>query len=70
MFEFDTFKPGTCCCGHAISEHLDFSDLFLAKRYVFATDFYLKRSQVNFLRRSLYRRSRWKIINSVAISSS
>jgi hypothetical protein len=31
MFEFDTFKPGTCCCGHSVSDHLDRVDCCLCK---------------------------------------
>jgi hypothetical protein len=31
MFEFDTFKPGTCCCNHSVAEHLDSSDLCLSR---------------------------------------
>ena len=46
MFEFDTFKPGTCCCNHSVAEHLDFSDLCLSRELCLCDRFLDKESKI------------------------
>ena len=45
-FEFDTFKPGTCCCNHSVAEHLDFSDLCLSRELCLCDRFLDKDSKI------------------------
>ena len=46
MFEFDTFKPGTCYCNHSVAEHLDFSDLCLSRELCLCDRFLDKESKI------------------------
>jgi hypothetical protein len=46
MFEFDTFKPGTCCCNHSVAEHLDFSDLCLSRELCLCDRFLDKEAKI------------------------
>ncbi|MGA9152746.1 MAG: hypothetical protein WBZ36_19385 [Candidatus Nitrosopolaris sp.] len=32
-FEFDSLKQGSCCCGHSVTEHLDYTDCCLSKEF-------------------------------------
>jgi hypothetical protein len=44
-FEFDSVKQCLCCCGHSVTEHLDYTDCCLSKELCLCDRFLDKESK-------------------------